>query len=147
TSQAYPAVSGSATITLSPTPVVSQLSLIPPVVGPNVVGATQTLSATLTTPAVSHVAISFSVSGPNATSGTVFTGETGVALFAYAGQNPGTDVVQASAGAMVSNTASVSWLTPVQPISTTSVYGQFFKSDDQPAGLSIRRRLQSRYSR
>jgi RHS repeat-associated protein len=129
TSQADPTKSGSAVITLSPTPVVSQLSLVPPVVGPNPVGATQTLSAILTTPAgkpASGVTISFSVSGPNATAGTATTDATGAAQFAYTGLNAGTDTVQATANSMVSNTASVSWLIPVQPVSTSTVFGQFF---------------------
>jgi YD repeat-containing protein len=136
TSDADHTKSGSAVVTLSPTPVVSQLALIPPIVGPNPVGATQTLNATLTTPAgkpVSGAAVNFSVSGPNSTSGTAVTGATGAALFTYTGQYAGTDTVQATTGSMVSNTASVSWLVPVQPVSSSTIYGQFFLSDGSGA--------------
>jgi RHS repeat-associated protein len=132
TSQADPSKSGAATLILSPTPVVSQLTLVPPVAGPNVTGASQTLGATLTTRTgqpVSGVTISFSVTGQNPASGTAVTSATGSAVFTYTGQNSGTDVVQASTGAMVSNAAGITWLTPVQPISTSAVYGRFFYSD------------------
>jgi RHS repeat-associated protein len=132
TSVEDPTKSGSATVTLSPAEVVSGLTLAPPVAGPNVTGATQTLDATLKTPSgtpVGGAAILFTVSGPNATSGSGTTNASGVASFTYTGANSGTDTVQASSGGTVSNTANVSWLKPVQSISTSSIFGQFFVSD------------------
>lgn len=131
-------LSTSATTTVTVIPAGTYtLTLSPPVAGPDVVGTSQALTAVLTnttgstTTPVAGAAVQFTVTGPNATSGTATTDSTGTAKFAYTGSKSGTDTVQASyatAGA-TSNTATVSWLVPSQPVSTSTVYGQFFTSD------------------
>lgn len=110
--------------------------LTPSAAGPNVTGTTQTLTATLKDrfgAALSGVTIQFVVTGLNATSSTTTTDANGVASFTYTGANAGTDSVQATAsmGALqlTSNTSSVSWVTPIQNISTTTLWGRFFTSN------------------
>jgi hypothetical protein len=135
TSQFDPSKSATATVTLLTAPVTgSMLTLSPQVRGPNVIGTTQTLLATLKDTKgspVSGTSVSFQVTGPNPASGTATTNGAGTAAFTYSGTKRGTDTVQASSGTVVSNTANVYWLQPSKPISTTAVFGQFFPSDVQ----------------
>ena len=113
------------------------LVLAPSAAGPNVTGTTQTLTATLKdrlgTP-LSGVSIQFVVTGPNATAGTTTTLADGTALFTYIGTNNGTDSVQATAtigmDQLKSNTSLVNWVTPLQVVSTTTIWGRFFTSDN-----------------
>lgn len=135
-------IAGRATPTPSvlptPTPVPlplegASLTLAPSSAGPNVTGTSQTMRAMLTdrqgTP-LAGVAIQFTVTGANPTSGSATTGADGVATFTYTGTNNGTDTVQAIAddGRMrvTASPASVGWVTPLAPISTTTVWGRFF---------------------
>jgi len=120
------------TITVLPGP---SLVLTPDFAGPLVTNTTQTFQATLTNggaPAVG-VSVDFTVSGPNARTGSATTDSAGKASFSYAGAVAGTDAVQASATVngfpVVSNTASVGWVSPVQNVSTTTVFGRFFTAD------------------
>jgi len=53
----------------------------------------------------------------------------GVAAFSYAGTANGNDTVTATAGTAVSNTAAISWITPVAAVSTTPVLSRWFLSD------------------
>src|SRR5262249_35136094 len=125
--------SGSATVTLVTAPVTgNMLTLSPQLRGPNVMGTTQTMVATLKDSKGAPLAgasVNFQVAGPNPASGTATTNAAGTATFTYTGANRGTDTVQASSGAVVSNTANISWLQPIKAISTSAVFGQFFTSN------------------
>src|SRR5262249_43640874 len=78
---------------------------------------------------VSGAPVSFQVAGVNPATGSASTNASGVAAFTYTGASRGTDTIQANSGAIVSNTANVTWLQPAKPISTSAVFGQFFTSD------------------
>lgn len=111
------------------------LTLSPAVAGPLVTGTSQTLTATFANnnSPISGATVSFTVTGTNPTTGTAVTNTNGVASFTYSGAKSGTDTVLASAtfngNQIQSNTASISWVTPTQPISTTTVNARFFASD------------------
>lgn len=116
------------------------LSLAPVTAGPDVVGTRQPLTATLTD-ASGHpmpgVSLHFTVSGANSAAGNATTDAAGHAPFSYVGTGNGTDTAQATltaAGTVLqSNTATIGWITPVQPVSTTTVDGRFFA---EPAGAT-----------
>ncbi len=99
--------------------------------GPDVTGTAQTLTATVTHAGVPVVgtAVQFTVTGANATSGNATTNSSGVATFSYNGSHQGADTVQATSGGSASNSANITWITPVQIISTETVCGRFFSSD------------------
>ncbi len=99
--------------------------------GPDVTGTAQTLTATVTQAGVPVVgtAVQFTVTGANATSGNATTNSSGVATFSYNGSHQGADTVQATSGGSASNSANITWITPVQIISTETVCGRFFSSD------------------
>jgi YD repeat-containing protein len=109
------------------------LMLTPPAAGPNVTGTQQTMTATLKgssgTP-IGGATVQFTVSGVNVASGSAVTNNQGAATFTYTGANSGKDTVQAAAslptGPAQSNAATVDWVTPVQQISTTTVWARFF---------------------
>src|SRR5579864_2330143 len=111
------------------------LTLSPAVAGPLVTGTSQSLTATLVNnnSPVSGTTVSFAVTGANSVTGTAVTNAGGVATFSYSGAKSGADTVTASAtfnsNQIQSNTASVSWITPTQQISTTTVNALFFASD------------------
>jgi RHS repeat-associated protein/uncharacterized repeat protein (TIGR01451 family) len=110
----------------------NSLVLAPAIAGPNVTGTTQTLTATLKDSngvAIPNAAVQFTVSGANSLTGTATTNASGAALFTYSGTHSGNDTVQAASGAAVSNTATVSWVTPVQNVSTSTIFARFFPSD------------------
>jgi RHS repeat-associated protein len=110
----------------------NSLVLAPAIAGPNVTGTSQTLSATLKDSngiAIPNAAVQFTVSGANSVTGTATTNASGVAIFTYSGTHSGNDAVQAASGTAVSNTATVSWVTPVQNISTSTIFARFFPSD------------------
>lgn len=116
------------------------LTLDPSTAGPNVLGASQTMRATLkhlSGAPVPAVNVQFSVTGSNTANGTVATNNEGVATFVYQGANSGTDSVQATATlnavTLQSNTAQVTWLAPSKEVSTTTVYARFFTSDGSGA--------------
>lgn len=118
--------SSNVTITVNPQPFTIVLS--PSIAGPDVPGASQTMTATVTSGSspISGASVQFAVTGANATSGNTTTNSSGVATFSYTGANSGTDTVQAAYSGSNSNTASVSWVTPLQPVSTTTIFGRFF---------------------
>ena len=122
--------SATATITVNPAP--STVVLAPAMAGPDVTGTAQTLTATVTQAGVpvAGAAVQFTVTGVNATSGNATTNSSGVATFSYSGANQGADTVQATLGTSASNTASVTWITPVQIISTSTILGRFFPSNN-----------------
>lgn len=137
----YGPVSAQASTAVSAAPPSSKLSgatltLVPNTAGPDVTGTTQALTATLTGhngAPLANVTITFTVSGPNATSATATTDATGAASFSYQGNSNGTDTVQATASDGVvqvqSNQATVGWVTPAQQVSTVTVFARFFNSD------------------
>jgi hypothetical protein len=100
-------------------------------VGPNVTGTSQTVNVYVTAGGVPVVngPVQFTVTGANATTSTQSTNSYGVATFTYTGANQGTDTVQATYGAYATNTVTISWVTPVNTITTTAAMGQFFVSD------------------
>jgi RHS repeat-associated protein len=119
--------SADVTITVTPEPIL--IVLAPSMVGPDVPGASQTMTATVTGTAgavISGASVQFTVTGANATSGSGSTNSSGVATFSYKGNAQGTDTVLATYGGATSNPATVTWVTPAQKISTNTVLGRFF---------------------
>jgi RHS repeat-associated protein len=119
---AAPPIAGGATLVLSPS-----------IAGPNVVNSSQTLSATLKDGSgspIAGVSIALTVTGANTYTSSSITNSSGQATFTYTSTNSGTDTVLAStiigADQLGSNNATISWVHPTQPISTTDVVGQFF---------------------
>lgn len=133
TSQSDSAFTQNATVTLLPPFANAKLTLSASVQPPYVVGASEEFSATFTnsdgTP-LANAQVAFSVTGANTGSGTGTTDVNGIATFSYSGAATGTDTIQASvnaaSGQAVSNKVLASWIVPSQPLSTTSVLGQFF---------------------
>jgi hypothetical protein len=123
-------LSGSSNVTVTVNPEPISLVLSPPAAGPDVRNTTQTLTALLkianTGTPISGASVQFTVTGANPTSGSATTDATGTATFSYTGANNGSDAVQATYTLQSSNTASVSWITPVQGVSTSTVVGSFF---------------------
>ena len=110
----------------------NSLVLAPAIAGPDVTGTSQTLTATLKDSngvVIPNATVQFTVTGANPTTGTATTNTGGQALFTYSGTHSGNDAVQATSGTAVSNTAAVSWVTPVQNISTSTIFARFFASD------------------
>jgi RHS repeat-associated protein len=124
-------LNSSATTTVTVNPGAIKVTLTPIVAGPDVVGISQMLTASVTQAgaALSGASVQFTVTGPNATTGSSTTDTTGTAKFTYTGANSGNDTVQASYAGTTSNSSTVSWLVPTQTVSTSTVYGRFFASD------------------
>lgn len=120
-----------ATTTVTVNAANSVVVLAPALAGPDPTGAQQTMTATVTQDgaAVAGAIVQFVVTGVNGTNGNGTTNSSGVATFVYAGARQGTDSVQATYGGIASNTATITWITPVQIISTTTVFGRFFQGD------------------
>ncbi len=135
-----PTITGTAIVTLLPKPLSPTLTLSSAVQPPYVTGTLEQFQAAFANhdgSPISSAIVTFTVSGANTASGSVTTDGNGIATFTYTGSNVGTDIVQATAivsGEQVtSNSFSAVWMTPAQPISTTSVVGRFFfynPSDD-----------------
>ena len=100
-----------------------QLAAVAP--GPYVTGTLQSVRATLRNSAgnpLANFGVEFTVNGPNARTGSSVTNTSGIAIFSYAGTNPGTDTVTAlvrsTATANINGTPPISmvWtLTPQSP--------------------------------
>lgn len=112
------------------------LTLSPSVAGPNVLGTTQTVLATLKTRTgapVPDITLQFTISGANPQTTSATTDSTGTTSITYQGTASGTDSIQATATSggtsLTSNTASVSWVTPTQPVSTTTIWARVFTAD------------------
>jgi RHS repeat-associated protein/uncharacterized repeat protein (TIGR01451 family) len=112
------------------------LVLSPASAGPVVVGTAQQLQAFFTdgnNAPVANAVITFTVTGPNATTGTATTDSTGKAKFVYSGAASGVDSIVASVSAgsttLNSNTSTINWVVPAQPISTTTINGRIFASN------------------
>jgi RHS repeat-associated protein/uncharacterized repeat protein (TIGR01451 family) len=136
---AYGPVSSQATTVVTETTRVAHIVLTPELAGPDVTGTSQALTAVVTDSAdvpVPGQLVTFVVTGPNATSGSATTDVSGTATFSYTGTVDGTDNVQASTGTgpalLTSNTASIGWVTPIVPVSTTAITGTFFAGGSGP---------------
>lgn len=113
------------TVNASPALVGATLQLAPVAPGPYVTGTLQSVRATLRNSAgnpLANFGVQFTVTGPNATTGSAVTNTAGQATFSYAGTNPGTDTVTAlvrsTATANINGTPPVAmvWtLTPQSP--------------------------------
>ena len=121
----------------------ADLSLAPVTAGPNPTGSTQTLTATLidrhTNPIPNQV-VTFTITGANPVTGTATTDASGKAQFTYTGTNQGNDTAIATVVApfitLTSNTASISWGKPLQPVVTTQVLGNFFPNPNNSCEFS-----------
>ena len=108
-----------------------QLAAVAP--GPYVTGTPQSVRATLRNSAgtpLANFGVEFTVSGPNATTGSAATNTSGIATFTYTGTNPGTDtvtaIVRSTATANINGTPPISmvWtLTPQSPPVTQGSIG------------------------
>jgi RHS repeat-associated protein len=114
---------------------VGLLALTPAASGPNVTGATQLMKATLADAAGNPLfgeTVTITVAGANSRVASLVTDPAGVALFTYVGANAGNDAITASvasAAILMSNVATVNWVTPKQNVSATTVRGRFFTSN------------------
>src|SRR5437016_2040906 len=103
--------SSNVTVTVNPATTAS-LTLSPTMAGPDVVGSSQTMTAVLKTNSgltgtpISGASVLFTITGPNATSGSRTTDSTGMATFTYSGASSGNDTVQASYAGQNSNFAN-----------------------------------------
>lgn len=102
----------------------------------NPVGGHQTLIATLVGSDGSPITgekVSFSVTGANAGTSSGTTDSSGQATFSYTGANAGIDTAQATVDDggvhLESNTSLITWGKFVNPVSTTTVHGNFFAED------------------
>ena len=112
------------------------LTLNPSVAGPDVTGTTQTFTATLKNragAALTGYTISLNVTGANTASSGGMTNANGQTTLTYIGSNAGSDTAQVSTTdgttTLQSNTAAVTWVTPVQAVSTTTIWARVFSSD------------------
>jgi len=110
-----------------------RLTLAPANAGPNPIGSTQQLTATLVDrngDPVGNRTITLTVTGANAGTFTAVTSPSGDAVFTYMGAHAGSDVAQATFSAsgvtLTSNTSSISWGAPLQPVALGVVTGNFF---------------------
>jgi len=121
------------TVNASPALTGATLQLAPVAPGPYVTGTLQQVRATLRNSAgnpLANFGVEFTVSGPNARTGSAVTNTSGIAIFSYAGTNPGTDTVTAlvrsTATVNINGTPPVSmvWtLTPQSPPVTQGYIG------------------------
>lgn len=150
TSQEDTTKSASAVLTLMPSLLNPTLTLIAAATPPYVVGTTQQFLAELKDQdgkSIFGIPVKFTVTGANAGSTDSQTDDTGSASYSYTGKS-GTDQIAVSAdlggSALTSNGITAVWLTPLESISTTTVTGQFYLSDqsdtsgifDTPASAS-----------
>jgi sugar lactone lactonase YvrE len=120
-------VSGNGNVTLTPPGLIAcSLTLAPAAAGPNAVGTSQQLSATVTGPGGSPIPgqkVTFTVTGANPNTGSATTDTTGTARFSYRGTTAGTDSVTASftegGTTLQSNIATISWVKSTPQISTS----------------------------
>jgi RHS repeat-associated protein len=135
---------GTAVVTLLPTPEQPKLILSASVPPPYVTGATQQFIAALKDRdgnPISGVNVSFAVSGVNGATSSAVTDSNGNAILTYAGTNSGVDSIQSTAIGdgvqLTSNTVSVTWIVPSQTISSTTITGEFFVADPSASTFYI----------
>jgi RHS repeat-associated protein/uncharacterized repeat protein (TIGR01451 family) len=112
------------------------LVLAPAKAGPNVTGTSQQLTVTAKDTngvPIAGLTVHLAVTGANATSADAPTDASGSATFMYLGANRGDDTAQGTAtyrgSPLTSNTSTISWVTPIQGVTTTTVLAQFFASN------------------
>ncbi len=132
----YGPVSSSFTTTVANNLIGASITLAPPTAGPDVVGTTQSFTATVLDSngaPLANQAVVFGVTGPNAISVVAATDTSGKATFSYGGTANGADQVQASVNAgsvsVQSNTVTVNWIVPIVPASTTVVSARIYSLD------------------
>jgi RHS repeat-associated protein len=106
------------TVNASPALLGATLQLVAAAPGPYVTGTPQTVRATLRNSAgnpLANFGVEFTVTGPNATTGSGVTNTSGIATFTYTGTNPGTDSVTA----LVRSTATANILSGAVPMTWT----------------------------
>jgi len=86
---------------------------------------------------ISGATVQFTVTGANPQTTSATTNASGNAVLTYIGTASGTDTVRATSGTAVSNTGTVSWIVPVQAISTTPLLARFFASPDGGGAFNI----------
>jgi RHS repeat-associated protein len=111
----------------------ASLALTPPSAGPNVQGTQQRMQATLLTQhsePITNTEVLFTITGANPSILSAITDIDGTATITYTGTYTGTDSIVATAevqsATVTSNIASIGWVVPLQPITTSTVWGQFF---------------------
>lgn len=127
-------VSSDVTVTVAPNPLIdATLTLSPTESGPNVTGSSQIMRAVLKNrigQPIPNATIGFTIGGANTASGTALTNAGGLAEFTYTGTGSGLDTIRANAlsGSIIvqSNEARITWVTPIQQVSTTTVTARFF---------------------
>jgi RHS repeat-associated protein len=136
TRQGTPSYSGTALVTLLPTPVHPTITLNAAAQPPYVTGTTLTLAVTLKTREgvpIPDEPVTFTVAGANSTSGTSVTDADGVATYTYTGAIGGSDTISATANIngeqVTSNSVSVVWIVPTVPISTSTITGAFYTTE------------------
>ncbi|MCD4686238.1 MAG: Ig-like domain-containing protein [Anaerolineae bacterium] len=121
------------------------LTLEPAAGRPQIVDSDFTLTATLTDetgqPLPGYtVDFVFAANNPNipATTPQGITDATGIATLTYTGLNNGTDTIEAhitvNAVSIQSNAALVNWITPVEDVSTSTIWGCFYAAPDGSGG-------------
>ncbi len=107
--------------------------------GLNAINASQGLQLTLLNSAgapIPNQAVTINVTGSNPTTLSVVTDSNGQATTSYSGKTTGVDQLQATATGgtttVFSNTVSVTWINPIQPVATTPVQGNFFAENSTP---------------
>ena len=107
--------------------------------GLNAINASQGLQLTLLNSAgapIPNQAVTINVTGSNPITVSVVTDSNGQAIASYSGKTSGVDQLQATASSgtttVSSNTVSVTWINPIQPIATTPVQGNFFAESSTP---------------
>src|SRR5216684_3341534 len=140
----YGPVSSSFTTNVKSSLANARLTLAPATAGPNPLGTSQTLTATLLDSngqPIPGKAVTFNVTGANPGTGSATTDASGHAVFTYVGANPGNDVAQATVTApgvtLNSNTASISWGNVLQPIVTGPVQGNFYLNPNQSCTFGV----------
>jgi RHS repeat-associated protein len=111
----------------------ASLELTPPSAGPNVQGTQQRMQATLLTQhsePITNTEVLFTITGANPGILSAITDIDGTATITYTGSYTGTDSIVATADVenttVTSNLASIGWVVPLQPITTSTIWGQFF---------------------
>jgi RHS repeat-associated protein len=125
---------GTATLSANPTPATaptSTITLASDAAQPDVVNATQTLTATVkstTGNPTTGQPVTLQVTGPNAQTATATTDASGKATFPIVGTHPGTDtaIVTTDTPTATSNTVQLTWINSSGPVTTTSLTGTFF---------------------
>jgi len=132
----YGPVSATFTTSVTGSGAGSTLVLAPAAAGPNVTGTTQTLTVIAKDKSgapIPNLTVLLSITGANPSNLSATTDATGLATFTYTGTTRGDDTAQATAtyrgASLASNTSTISWVTPIQAVTTTTVLARVFASN------------------